>query len=152
MFFLYKYQDNKILHQEFYQDCLTLVNYLALGEAKYNFNVQVKKNIIDTIDLFRQLDEKIKKPLSEKDKANLAYSAVKAIIDKLAEIAIEYANENNIKNIGLTGGVSYNLPITDMVEKKLKNTELTFFVHNKVPNGDGGISIGQNVIIGNKLH
>jgi len=24
-------------------------------------------------------------------------------------------------------------------------------VHNRIPNGDGGISIGQNVIVGHKL-
>ena len=51
-----------------------------------------------TIDLFRQLEEKIKKPLSETEKAGLALA-----------------------------------------------------VHSNVPNGDGGISIGQNVSAGHRL-
>jgi len=39
-----------------------------------------------------------------------------------------------------------------MVEKKVKQAGLNFIVHNRVPNGDGGIAIGQNVIIGHKIN
>jgi len=38
-----------------------------------------------------------------------------------------------------------------MVETQVKNAGLDFIVHNRIPNGDGGISIGQNAIIGHKL-
>ena len=97
------------------------------------------------------LEEKINNPLSETEKANLAYSMVKTIIDKLTDIAIEHAEINNIKTIGTTGGVSYNIPITEMVEKQVEKAGLSLIVHNRVPNGDGGIAVGQNAIVGHKL-
>ncbi len=76
---------------------------------------------------------------------------MKTIVDKLTDIAIEHAERNNIKHIGITGGVSYNVPITEMVEKRVNKAGLKLAVHNRVPNGDGGIAIGQNVIAGHKL-
>jgi hydrogenase maturation factor HypF (carbamoyltransferase family) len=38
-----------------------------------------------------------------------------------------------------------------MVNEQVKKSGLPLLVHNRIPNGDGGISIGQNVIVGNKL-
>ena len=62
------------------------------------------------------------------------------------------SENKGIKSIGLTGGVSYNIPISDMVEKNVRKTDLKLIIHNNIPNGDGGISIGQNAIIGHKLN
>ena len=134
------------------EPAMKLEKYLAIGKNRYSFDTELKNGIIGTIDLFRQLDEKIKKIPNEKEKADLAYSFVKSIVDKLAESGIENAQNQGIKNIGITGGVSYNIPIIEMVEKKIKQTDLNLIVHNQIPNGDGGIAIGQNVIIGNKIN
>ena len=132
------------------EPAMKLERYLAKGKPKYLFNVDAKDGVIGTVDVFRQLDEKINKPLTEGDKADYAHSMVKSIIDKLTEIAIEYAKNHDIKNIGLSGGVTYNVPINEMVENKVKKSGIKLFVHNKVPNGDGCIAIGQNAILGNK--
>ena len=70
----------------------------------------------------------------------------------LTEIAINYAIEQNIKTIGISGGVSYNLPIIEIIERQVNKSGLKLIVHNKIPNGDAGISVGQNVIIGHKLN
>lgn len=133
------------------EPAMKLEKYLAVGEPKYSFESTIKNGIISTVDLFRQLDEQIPKNPSEKEKADFAHSFVKTISDSLTKIAIEYAESNGIKNIGLSGGVTYNIPITEMVEEKVKESSLKLVVHNRIPNGDGGISIGQNVIVGNKL-
>jgi hydrogenase maturation protein HypF len=130
---------------------MKLEKYLALGKSKYSFDVDVKDGVIGTVDLFRQLDEIVKKPLYVKDKANYAYSFVKAITDELTDIAVQHAKNNNIKNIGLSGGVSYNIPITEMIAERVKKSDLKLAVHNYVPNGDGGIAIGQNAIAGNMI-
>ena len=61
------------------------------------------------------------------------------------------AENQDIKTIGLTGGVSYNIPITEMVDRQIKKSNLKLIVHNLIPNGDGGIAIGQNAIIGQKI-
>jgi hydrogenase maturation protein HypF len=133
------------------EPAMKLEKYLALGEEKFGFDVNVEHGVVGTVDLFRQLDCTVKHPLSEKEKADISYSFVKTIIDSLVDIGINYAQDNDIKTIGLTGGVSYNIPITEMVEKRVKNAGLKLLVHNRVPNGDGCIAIGQNAIIGYKL-
>jgi len=133
------------------EPAMKLEKYIANGKAKYSFDVEVKNGIVGTTDLFRQLEEKIKTPITEKQRADLSYSMIKSIIDNLTDIAIENAESIAIKNIGITGGVSYNIPITEMVEKQVKKVGLALAVHSNVPNGDGGISIGQNVIAGHRL-
>ncbi|MEF8879188.1 MAG: carbamoyltransferase HypF [Candidatus Thermoplasmatota archaeon] len=133
------------------EPAMKLERYLSKGENKYKFDVKIKDNVVDTVDLFKQAEEKNPRKLSEKQKADLAYSMVKTVIDALTDIAIEEAKENNIKNVGVTGGVSYNIPIVDMIYKRVKDHELNMMTHHEIPNGDGGISIGQNIIIGNKI-
>jgi hydrogenase maturation protein HypF len=133
------------------EPAMKLEKYLALGNPKYSFDVSIKNGVVGTVDVFRQLDEKIKKSLSEKEKAEYAYSFVKAITDKLTDTAVDYAQNKDVKYIGLSGGVSYNIPLTEMVAEKVKKSGLELVVHNNVANGDGGIAIGQNAIIGNKI-
>ena len=133
------------------EPAMKLEKYLALGKPKYSFNIEVKNGVIGTTDLFRQIEGKLKPTFTESQKADVAYSMVKTIVDKLVEIAVENAETNKIKTIGLTGGISYNVPITEMVEKQVKKAGLSLVVHNRVPNGDGGIAVGQNVIIGYKI-
>jgi len=133
------------------EPAMKLEKYLALGEHKYDFHVEVNDGVIGTIDVFRQLDETIRGPLNEKEKADYAFSFVEAIIEELVHTAIQQAESNGVKTVGLTGGVSYNIPITEMVEREVNNAGLNLVVHNRIPNGDGGISIGQNAIIGHKL-
>jgi len=133
------------------EPAMKLEKYLVIGGPKYSFDAKMKGGVVRTIDLFGQLDEIIDKPLTEKEKADYVYSFVKTIMDNLTNIAIENAEKKGIDNIGLTGGVSYNIPITEMVETQVKNAGLDFIVHNRIPNGDGGISVGQNAIIGHRL-
>ena len=134
------------------EPAMKLEKYLAAGKPVYSFDVEIKDNVVRTIDLFREADENIDKPLTEKEKADYVHSMVKAIVDSLTKIAIENAEQKEINNIGLTGGVSYNIPITNMVDSIVKKAGLKLTVHNRIPNGDGGISIGQNAIIGYKLN
>jgi len=133
------------------EPAMKLERYLAKGKSRYSFECNVKNGVVETMDLFRQLDEQIPKKPSESQKADYAYSLVKTIMDNLTMIAVEHAEKLGIKYIGLSGGVAYNVPITNMVEERVKKAGLNLVVHDSVPNGDGGISIGQNVIIGHKI-
>jgi hydrogenase maturation protein HypF len=133
------------------EPAMKLETYLALGKDTYRFDSKIKDNVVGTVDLFRQLDEMISPNSTEKEKADVSYSFVKTIVDSLCDIATTYAHDNNISSIGLTGGVSYNAPINDMVERQVRKSGLKMIVHNKIPNGDGGIAIGQNIIVGNRL-
>ena len=133
------------------EPAIKLEKYLDLGKDTYQLELETKKDTLLIKDLFIQIDELLKLKPSEKQKADISYCLVKKIIDGLTDIAVHKADEENIKTIGVTGGVSYNIPIVEMVEKRLKNSRLKLVVHNNVPNGDGGISIGQNAIFGYKL-
>ncbi|MCD6210800.1 MAG: hypothetical protein J7J01_07960 [Methanophagales archaeon] len=72
---------------------------------------------------------------------------------ELVEIAADTCVSNDIPYIGITGGVSYDIPIVRMTEELVKEKGLMFLTHDRIPNGDEGISIGQNVVVGhlNKL-
>ena len=133
------------------EPAMKLEKYLAMGKKKYDFKPIIKNNILGTIDLFDQLDSLVKAPFNEREKADISYSFVRSIVDSLSEISINYALDNNIKNIGISGGVSYNIPIVDMFEENIVKNGLDFLVHNRIPNGDGGISLGQNIIASCKL-
>ena len=69
-------------------------------------------------------------------------------MDALSSMAIDYALRKGIDSIGITGGVSYSLPIVNMLEENVKKAGLHFLVHNSIPNGDNGIAVGQNAIGG----
>ena len=133
------------------EPAMKLEKYLAQGNHRYRFDVDIKNNIVGVIDLFRQLDEHMKPELSETKKADLIYSLVKTIVESLTDIAQAAAEEQGIKTIGISGGVTYNIPIVEIIEHRVKESGLQLLVHNRVPNGDGGIAIGQNAIVGSKL-
>ena len=116
-----------------------------LEKGKYNgIEASITNNVVDTVDLFKQLHE------MKIAKEDAAHSFVKAVVDALSGIAIDYAEKKGIKDVGITGGVSYNIPITEMFEENIKKAGLNFITHNSIPNGDGGISVGQAVIGGIK--
>jgi hydrogenase maturation protein HypF len=129
--------------------------YLAKGELKYEFTTELKntdRKIVLTLPLFEQLYEYIKNfELTERSRSDLAFSFVHKLMEEYVNIGIDAANEKGVNYIGFTGGVSYNLPIMKIVEKFVERSGLTFITHNRIPNGDGGISAGQNIIVGHLL-
>ncbi|MBU1941344.1 MAG: carbamoyltransferase HypF [Candidatus Thermoplasmatota archaeon] len=133
------------------EPAMKLEKYLMMGKPRFSFEVNRSGSIVPADVIFQQLANQIKKPLSDREKADASYAFVKTLIDELVEIAVDYANRHQISYIGITGGVSYNIPILEMVAKKVRQSGLTFLVHKRVPNGDGCISVGQNVIAGNQL-
>ncbi|MDI6917364.1 MAG: carbamoyltransferase HypF [Thermoplasmatales archaeon] len=147
----------KICQKQTYdgEPAMKLEKYLENGRLKYDFEVEIvdqDRRIVNTVDLFSHLISCSKnKKNSERNKADLSYSFVYHLLKKLTEIAIEKADEKNIRYIGITGGVSYNTAITRIVNDFVKNTDKKFLTHNNIPNGDGGISAGQNAVVGHKL-
>ena len=137
------------------EPAMKLERYLENGRLKYDFEVDTvnkDRRIVSTVDLFMQLIDCSKnKKVSERKKSDLSYSFVYHLLKKLTEIAVEKADEKGIGYIGITGGVSYNSTIVKIVECFVKNSDKKFLVHNNIPNGDGGISVGQNAVVGYKL-
>jgi len=88
---------------------------------------------------------------SDSQRADLAASFVGSLVTTLAERACDFADKKGIQNVGLTGGVSYSNPIANWAQEVVERNGFTFIVHERVPNGDGGISVGQNAIAGSML-
>ena len=131
------------------EPAMKLEKYLEMGKDRYKFHLKIENGVVDTIELFKQLVAMTRnKKLDEREKANLAHSFVKSVMKGLTDIAIKNAMDRGIKNVGISGGVSYNIPITEMAEEEIKKAGLNFITHNIIPNGDGGIAMGQNAIAG----
>lgn len=131
------------------EPAMKLERYLAFGEQTYEFETDVEskdRKIVRTLPLFDQLSEcRIR---TEKDKADIAYSFVRALVKELVEIAADTCSRTGVTAIGITGGVSYDVPVVRMAEELVKEEGLSFLTHERIPNGDGGIAAGQNAIVG----
>ena len=112
---------------------------LAKGKLIPGFETEINNGEIMTAHLFAGL------PKNEK-KEDIAYSIVRTVVDSMVNSACDCAESNGIERIGLSGGVSYNRPICKMVENATLRRGLKFMTHDCVPNGDGGISVGQTAI------
>ena len=79
-------------------------------------------------------------------KEDIAYSMTRTVIDEMVNVACDDAMSKGIDFIGLSGGVSYSAPVCKMVEDAVRTRGMRFIMHDKVPCGDGGISVGQAAI------
>ncbi len=104
----------------------------------------IMNNVLDTAQILQEIFENRKKHIE----ADLAYSAHAYLARGLAALAIENALDNNIKNVGFSGGVACNKIITLIMRKVIETEGLRFLVHESVPPGDGGLSFGQAVATG----
>lgn len=77
---------------------------------------------------------------------DLAYSVHSYLAKGLAQLAVNAASKSGVKNIGFTGGVAYNEIIAGEIRRLVEHHRLNFLVHEMVPPGDGGLSLGQAVI------
>lgn len=138
------------------EPAMRLEKYLNIGELKYEFvteKLNFDRKIIRTLPLFEQLYDYSKNlELTEKVKSDLTYSFIYCLLKNFVDIAVGEAEKNGINYIGFTGGVSYNIPITKIIDDLVKKTDLKLLLHDRIPNGDGGISVGQNVIVGNTIN
>ena len=120
------------------------------GKPTIEFDLRTEvtdgRRTVDTLHLFKQLFEKLDNEKGSRE--DLAHSFVSTMVRGLVEIAVDNANENGLAQVGLSGGVSYNLPLSEMVRKGVESTGLEFVRHRRIPNGDGGISLGQALAAG----
>lgn len=135
------------------EPAIKLERLLASGKAAVKFEVAAEivdgVRVIDTLNLFEQLFNR--QWQGEKGRANIARSFVEALANETARSACEVAKAEGLKYVGFCGGVSYNGVISEILRKRVEAEQLKFYAHNRIPNGDGGISAGQNAIAGAKV-
>ena len=124
------------------EPAMKLEPLLARGKLVEGFETDIVDGCVRTAHLFHKTKEK---------KEDVAYSIVYNIMEKLVQSASDEADSSGIDYIGITGGVSYNSTITNMFKELVSSTEHQPILHNEVPNGDGGVSIGQAAIAANRL-
>ncbi len=127
------------------EPAMKLEELLLEGKDVKEYPIELGKDSIKTLQPFIQMMED---DLPRKDKA---FSYVKSVSEALAEAAIETAEEKDVENIGISGGVSYNRPIVESVRSYLEKNDYELSVHENIPNGDMGVPFGQAVIASSKI-
>lgn len=144
------------------EPAMRLERHIAAGEPLYRFEHAEPRHdgrrgarVVEVAPLFRQLHEMVKKGsirgeagAAGKPPADLARSFVECLVRQMVDIAADRAEQEGIRRIGLTGGVSYNIPVCEIAIRRIGERGLEPLLHDRIPNGDGGISAGQNVIAG----
>ena len=121
------------------EPAMRLEALLDRGKLIEGFETETVNGVIGTADLFARIDGK-QKP------ADVAYSVVYNIVEEMVADAVSAADSDGFQYIGLTGGVSYNGAIARMFRDTVISSDHIATFHRDVPNGDGGISVGQAAI------
>ena len=124
------------------EPAMKLEPLLARGHLVPGFETYTENGIIKTAHLFSRLGQC-------GNKADAAYSVVHGILDEMVASAADSASEDGY--IGITGGVSYDVPMIKMAEDIASKHGLKLCCHRNIPNGDGGISTGQVAIALSRL-
>lgn len=127
------------------EPAMKLEALLEGGSKTHEFEVDISNGMVRTVPMFGQLFE------MEGRREDLAFSFVNDLLTGMLEVAFETAESSETRNIGLTGGVAYNRTISGIVRDKVRSEGMNFIGHNRVPNGDGGISTGQAAIALSKI-
>ncbi len=135
------------------EPAIKLERWLERGSPTVPFEVEFGKRgsleYAKTLPMFDQLmDMKIE---TDAQRADTATSFVRALVRAVADRACDHASDAGIRQVGLSGGVSYSGPVTAWVKETVTKRGLEFVGHERICCGDGGISTGQNAIAGDKL-
>jgi len=135
------------------EPAIKLERWLEIGKPRYDFSLEFGQRggleVAKTLPMFHELlNMKIS---SDRERADAATSFVKILVSGIAQVACERAEDVGLEQVGLTGGVSYSGPITAWVKETVEKNGLEFVGHERISNGDGGISTGQNAIAGSLI-
>ncbi len=121
------------------EPAMRLEPLLERGRRLGGFDTSVDNGVIGTAHLFQDIPKNARKE-------DVAVSIVGSIVDTMTDCACDAAEKKGLKHIGITGGVSYSLPISRMFRDRVIRNGFIPVLHRRVPNGDGGISVGQAAI------
>ncbi len=135
------------------EPAIKLERWLETGRPTVDFELEFgRKGDVEYAKTIQMFDQLLGLELdSDRKRADAAASFVKTLVCGIAEHACGIAEQKGLKQVGLTGGVSYSAPITMWVKETVEAEGLEFVGHKRVSNGDGGISTGQNAIAGSVI-
>jgi hydrogenase maturation protein HypF len=126
------------------EPALKLESAAVKGTDELKLDPTVRDNILNTADLVHEIFNQ----RNSQKVGDLASSAQSYLARGLAQLAIDEAKQVDIDVIGFSGGVAHNKHMAQTIRKIVEENGLRFAVHESVPPGDGGISLGQAVAAG----
>jgi hydrogenase maturation protein HypF len=129
------------------EPAMKLESVAAKGKDVLKLEPKIKGNILDTTQMLLEIFENRQKHT----KADIAYSAHTYLAKGLATLAIEKALEKEVRILGFSGGVACNGILAKAIRKIVEASGLEFLVHETIPPGDGGLSLGQAFVAGFSL-
>ncbi len=90
-------------------------------------------------------------PIENKRRPALSVSFHRTMVNAAVEMATHGREVTNINQIVLTGGVMMNRILCELLHKKLAQRGFSVFLPQKMPPGDGAISLGQISIAGGNI-
>lgn len=121
------------------EPAMRLESMLARGKLVEGFETETVNGVVRTAHLFDRIDSSVRKE-------DAAYSIVYNVMSELVQSSIQESERTGLDHIGITGGVSVNSVISRMFEDMVISSLHPIAMHEDVPNGDGGISVGQAAI------
>ncbi|PUA34198.1 MAG: carbamoyltransferase HypF [Candidatus Terraquivivens tikiterensis] len=116
------------------------------GSDVLGLRPEISGRILRTRCMVESIAEMAMRGLDLKGVRDLAFSAQDYLASGLAELALEVAEDEGIKNVAFTGGVAYNEQIRATIRRRVEAKGLRFYTNVRVPPGDGGLSFGQAVV------
>ena len=126
------------------EPAMKLESAALAGKDALNLKPALHGDILDTTYMLRAIFDSIGKVST----ANLAYSTHAYLSKGLASIAVEKAKAQGAKAVGFSGGAACNQILAELMRAVVERAGLRFVVHESVPAGDGGVSLGQAVVAG----
>ena len=121
------------------EPAMRLEPLLARGRLVDGFETETVNGVVRTAHLFDMITPDVRPE-------DAAYSIVYNVMQELVADAVDAADRMGVEHIGITGGVSVNAVISRMFKDMVISSLHLTAMHEDVPNGDGGISVGQAAI------
>lgn len=109
------------------------------GRDVLQTETEIEGSVLDTTYILRRVFEERNRFAA----ADLAFSLQSYLATGLSEVAIQEAEKTGIDGIGFSGGVAYNRHFALRIRECVEESGIQFHVHEAVPAGDGGVSLGQ---------
>jgi len=135
-----------VCHERTYEGeaAMKLESVAVNGKDALGLSPFIYGSVLDTTELLMSVYE-------NKDrfsKADLAYSVHAYLAKGLAALAVDEAVNYGVGNVGFTGGSAVNSLLSRFMRDAVEASGLRFLVHESIPSGDGGLSLGQAVVGG----
>lgn len=103
-------------------------------------NVVGHKIAADPVSLIAEIVDRIRAGIGA---AQLAADFHVSIAHWVSQTLVRLAETNNLRRVGLTGGVADNLTLTHLIRSELQQNGYALLTQALVPSNDGGLSLGQ---------